>query len=153
MKTKIIISIIFVIFLVIFFSTVNDNIFFNRSICREKKEKYPTKFHFYIFYLDGYIVDRDKFFRPRNTYRGVNLKSGIADRWPEGFVEQSYYEDIDFLWNEVDWRSESPRRITIELKPYTSEDATIIEQRREERERRLDEEMRKRNTGTSASSE
>lgn len=43
MKTKIIISTIFVIFLVIFFSAVNDNYFFNRSICREKKEKYILK--------------------------------------------------------------------------------------------------------------
>lgn len=43
MKTKVIISIIFVIFLIILFSNINDNYFFNRSICREKREKYILK--------------------------------------------------------------------------------------------------------------
>ncbi len=43
MKTKIIISIIFLTLLVILFSTINDNYFFNRSICKEKREKSNLK--------------------------------------------------------------------------------------------------------------
>jgi hypothetical protein len=43
MKTKIIISVIFAILLVILFSNIDDNYFFNRSICREKREKFNLK--------------------------------------------------------------------------------------------------------------
>jgi hypothetical protein len=70
MKTRIIISIIFVIFLVIFFSTVNDNIFFNRSICREKKEKYTLK-------LDAIVTNR--FIDSLNhNYKTLLLKDAIT---------------------------------------------------------------------------
>mgnify|MGYP000521883921 CR=1 FL=1 len=43
MKRKIIVSITFVIFLIILMTSINDNYFFNRSICREKREKYILK--------------------------------------------------------------------------------------------------------------
>lgn len=133
---------------------MNEKIYYETIACnleyrmdeldiRRMKKRHQTKYHIFKHYIDGYIVWSYKFYRPQNNYRGANLLSGIADRRIEGFVRQSYYEDVDFLWNEVDWASELPRDITIELKPYTTEDAAIIEQRRKERDQRIMEEMHK----------
>jgi len=89
MKTKTIISIIFVIFLVIFFSTVNDNYFFNRSICREKKEKYILK-------LDAIVTKR--FIDSLNhNYKTLLLRDAITGRQTKLYIineSNGFYKNV-----------------------------------------------------------
>jgi hypothetical protein len=89
MKTKIIISIIFVIFLTIFFSSVNDNYFFNRSICREKKEKFILK-------LDAIVTAR--FIDSLNhNYKTLLLRDTLTGRQTKLYIineSSGFYNNV-----------------------------------------------------------
>lgn len=111
------------------------------------KEYYETKFHAFNHYIGGYIGHRDKFFRPNPEYRGANILSGEDYLWPEGFVDQTDYEDVDFYWNEVKWDEKEKRTMTIQLKSYCPEEAARAEVKREERRRRYREKRDKRIMG------
>jgi hypothetical protein len=100
------------------------------------RQDYATKFHLYNSYSIGTGEWRDKFFRPNPKYRGANILNGEKHLWPEGYVDQSFYENVDFYWNEVKWGGKGGRTITVRLKQYDPEEAAKHEERREESRRK-----------------